>query len=70
MDNSNLPPLDLHQRYTLAEAAAYLRQSRSKTHSDIQEGKLAVIKDGRRRYVPGTAIAARSGIAATVNEAA
>ena len=63
MDNTTtLLPLDLHQRYTLAEAAAYLRQSRSKTHSDIQEGKLAVIKDGRRRYVPGTAIAARSAV--------
>ena len=70
MDNTNLPPLDLHQRYTLAETSAYLRQSRSKTWQDIRDGKLDVIKDGRRRYIPGTAIAARSGIAATVNEAA
>ena len=60
MENSTLAPLDINQRYTLAEAAQYLRQSRSKTYSDIQAGTLAVIKDGRRRYVPGHSIAARS----------
>ena len=70
MDNTLLPPLDILQRYTLAEATAYLRQSRSKTWSDIQAGKLEVIKDGRRRYVPGSSIAARSCIEAAVNEAA
>lgn len=62
MDNINLPPLDLNQRYTLAETAAYLRQSRSKTWQDIKDGKLDVIEDGRRRYCPGTAIAARSAV--------
>lgn len=60
MENTTLPPLDLNQRYSLAEAAAYLRQSRSKTYQDVQSGKLPVIEDGRRRYVPGRAIAARS----------
>jgi excisionase family DNA binding protein len=62
MEQATLAPLDINQRYSLAEAAKYLRQSRSKTYSDIQEGKLAVIKDGRRRYVPGQSIAARSSV--------
>ncbi len=62
MDNTTLPPLDPRQRYTLAETAMYLRQSRSKTWSDIQTGKLEVIKDGRRRYVPGRSIEARSSV--------
>lgn len=56
-----LPPLDLNQRYAVEEAAAYLRQCRAKTFSDIQTGKLKSIKDGRRRYVPGWAIAEASG---------
>lgn len=60
MEQNTLPPLDILQRYTLAEAAEYLRQSRSKTYLDIQNGKLDVIRDGRRRYVPGRSIAARS----------
>jgi excisionase family DNA binding protein len=55
-----LPPLDLRQRYTINEACAYLRQSRTKTYKDIKDGKLEVIKDGKRTYVSGRAIAARS----------
>ena len=62
MEKPILLPLDMNQRYSLAEAAAYLRQSRSKTYADIQAGKLPVIRDGRRRYIPGTAIAARSTV--------
>jgi hypothetical protein len=54
------PLLDLNQRYTITETNAYLRQSRAKTYQDIKEGKLPVIKDGRRTYVSGRAIAARS----------
>lgn len=56
----DLQPLDVHQRYTIDEAALYLRQSRAKTYSDIQSGRLESFTDGRRRYVPGRAIAARS----------
>lgn len=62
--NLPLPPLDLNQRYTIEETNAYLRQSRAKTYTDIAAGKLPVIKDGKRTYVPGTAIAARSSAAA------
>ena len=58
----NLPPLDLVQRYTINETNLYLRQSRAKTYKDIKAGKLAFIKDGRRTYIPGAAIAARSSL--------
>lgn len=57
---NDLPPLDPLQRYTIPEAAAYLRQSRSKTYEDIASGRLETIKDGRRRYVTGRGIVARS----------
>ncbi len=61
MRATDLPTLDPKQRYAVEEAAAYLRQSRAKTFNDIRDGKLASITDGRRRYVPGWAIAKRSG---------
>jgi hypothetical protein len=59
MSTTPLPPLDIRQRYSIKETNAYLRQSRSKTYKDIQAGKLAVIKDGRRTYVSGAVIASR-----------
>ena len=58
--NPTLPPLDANQRYSIEEATAYLRQSRAKTYLDINAGRLVTIKDGRRRYVPGSAIIERS----------
>ena len=57
-----LPPLDLLQRYSIIEASAYLRQSRSKTYVDIRAGTLMTIKDGKRTYIPGTVIAERSRV--------
>ena len=57
---NTLPPLDENQRYSIDEANAYLRQSRAKTYSDINCGALKTIKDGKRRYVPGSEIIARS----------
>jgi Helix-turn-helix domain len=59
-----LPPLDIRQRYTIDETGAYLRQSRAKTYNDIAAGKLPVIKDGKRTYIPGSAIAERSRVSA------
>ncbi len=59
MKADTLPPLDILQRYTINETNAYLRQSRSKTYKDIDAGKLAIIKDGRRTYVSGAVIASR-----------
>jgi excisionase family DNA binding protein len=55
-----LPPLDYAQRYSIDEAIAYLRSSRSTVYEDIAEGRLATIKEGRRRFVPGSEIARRS----------
>jgi hypothetical protein len=49
-------------RYPTAEASALLRQSRAKTYLDIKAGTLLTIKDGRRRYVPGSEIARRCAL--------
>lgn len=62
MKSQSLPLLDLNQRYTIPEASAYLRQCRAKTYQDIKAGTLPIIKDARRTYIPGTAIAERSRV--------
>jgi hypothetical protein len=59
-----LPPLEPHRRYTIPDASALLSQSRAKTFADLRDGKLASIRDGRRRYIPGTEIIRRSTLAA------
>ena len=59
----HLSPVDSNQRYTIEETNAYLRQSRCKTYEDIKAGLLKPIKDGKRTYIPGTQIIARSRIA-------
>jgi excisionase family DNA binding protein len=46
-------------RYTIDEAAVYLGCSRAHVYRVIQRGELTTIQDGRRTYVPGSAIAAR-----------
>jgi excisionase family DNA binding protein len=56
----HLAPLDLAQRYTVTEACMYLRCSRARVYALVRRGELVTLTDGRRRYVPGTAIAARS----------
>ena len=58
------PPslIDPNQRYSLAEVDAALRQSHMTTFEDIQEGRLKVIRDGRRVYVLGKEIIRRSKI--------
>ncbi len=58
-----LLPLDQSQRYDISEACAYLRVSRAYIYKLIKTGELATIADGRRTFVPGTAIADRSKIA-------
>ena len=55
-----LPPLDPNQRYEIPEASTYLRQSDAKTYNDIKQGKLGVIRDEGRTYVPGSEIIRRS----------
>lgn len=53
---------DERLRFSIDEASALLRQSRAKTYLDISAGRLRVIKDGSRTYVPGTEIARRCSL--------
>ena len=55
-----LPPLDPAQRYSIEETIAYLRSSRKTVFDDIREGRLASIKEGKRRFIPGSEIVRRS----------
>ncbi len=55
-----LQPLDQAQRYSLEEAAAYLRVSKWTLHAFIREGRLQSIKEGRRRFIHGSEIARHS----------
>jgi excisionase family DNA binding protein len=60
LQSSIIPQLDERQRYTIAEACALLRQSRAKIYKDIRNGTIETLTDGRRRYVTGRSIVARS----------
>ncbi len=53
---------DERLRFSIDEASALLRQSRAKTYNDITAGRLRIIKDGSRTYVPGTEIARRCSL--------
>lgn len=55
-----LAPLDPRQRYTIPEAARYLRCSRAWLYELINADKLRVLRDGKRVYVPGVEIARKS----------
>jgi Helix-turn-helix domain len=57
---SPLPSLDVAQRYSIEEAIRYLRSSRASVYRDIREGRLRVIKERKRTFVPGSEIARRS----------
>lgn len=54
-----MPPLDELQRYTINEAADYMRVSRAYLYKLIKLGTLPTIPDGRHRFVAGSVIAAR-----------
>lgn len=60
--NTDLPPLDLRQRYTIDETARYLRVSRAHVYQLIKAGTVKTIPDGRRTFVPGSVIAALSAL--------
>lgn len=60
--HDSLPALDPAQRYTVEEAIRYLRSSRRTIYDDINAGRLAVIKHGRRTFVPGSEIARLSRV--------
>jgi excisionase family DNA binding protein len=55
------PPvvIDANQRYSVPEACALLRLSRSWVFKEIRSGRLRVFKDGRRTYVHGTTLIER-----------
>lgn len=60
------PPafIDPRQRYDINEAAAALRQCRATLYKAIRKGLLRTIRDGKRRYVPGTEIIRHSTLPA------
>ena len=58
------PPLESNRRYSVATTNLLLDQSNSKTYEDIAAGRLKVIKDGKRTYIPGSEIIRRSTLAA------
>lgn len=61
----SLPALDVQQRYTIPEAALYLRQSVAKTYQEIAAGRIRILKSGARSYIHGEEIArVSSGVAA------
>lgn len=53
----HVQPLDERQRYTVTEAEAYLRISRSRLYEKIAAGEILIVKDGRRTYITGSEIA-------------
>ena len=61
LDPLKLPPLDPLRRYSIDIASAYLGLSRARVYQEIAAGRLPTIKEGKRRFVPGAVIAARSG---------
>jgi hypothetical protein len=60
LNPATLAPLDIQQRYSRAEAAAYLRTSLPSIHKMIHEKSLEGFKENARTYITGRSIAARS----------
>ena len=56
-DKRTLAPVDVAQRYTIAEAVSYLRISHASIYKEINARRLRVIKSGKRTFVPGSEIA-------------
>jgi hypothetical protein len=63
------PPavVDSHQRYSIPEAAAILRQSRAQTYKDIARDPrdvrtLRVYKEGARTFIHGSELIRRSRV--------
>jgi predicted DNA-binding transcriptional regulator AlpA len=62
-----LAPVDLAQRYTIAEAISYLRTSRASIYRTINSRRILVIKEGKRTFVPGSEIARLSRLESEAN---
>jgi len=52
-----LAPVDVPQRYTVAEAVSYLRISHASIYKEIKARRIGVLKHGKRTFVPGSEIA-------------
>lgn len=65
-----LAPVDLAQRYTIAEAISYLRISRASIYKAINSRRIRVIKQGKRTFVPGSEIARLSQLESEANATA
>lgn len=63
MTRQILAALDPRQRYTVAEAREYLRISRPYLYGKLKRGEIQSIKDGTRRFIPGSEIARLSALA-------
>jgi predicted DNA-binding transcriptional regulator AlpA/DNA-binding transcriptional MerR regulator len=50
-------PVDVAQRYAIAEAASYLRISHASIYKEINARRIRVLKHGKRTFVPGSEIA-------------
>jgi prophage regulatory protein len=62
-DKQALPPVDAVQRYTIAEATAYLRISHASIYKEINARRIRVLRQGKRTFVPGSEIARLSQLA-------
>jgi ribosomal protein L17 len=60
-----LAPLDVAQRYTIAEAQSYLRIAHASIYKEINAGRIRVLKHGKRTFVPGSEIARLSRVEGT-----
>jgi excisionase family DNA binding protein len=65
-----LPPFDSQLRHTVEEATQYLKTSRPTIYKLINAGLLETVKEGRRTYITGRSIAARSLPPTSVEQAA
>ena len=56
------PPvvIDRRQRYSILEACALLRLSRSWVFKEIRAGRIETFKEGRRTYISGATLIKRS----------
>jgi len=57
-----LPQLDATQRYTVEEAARYLRTSRWTVYQMLKNSQIQKIKQGKRTFIPGSEIARLSAL--------
>jgi hypothetical protein len=54
-----LPPFDAQLRYTVDEAAAYLKTSRMTVYKLLHSGELEGIKENSRTFISGRSIASK-----------